>query len=35
MSVIATMRTWLPLDQLAFLMQLSVQPLAERLGVTR
>ena len=32
-SVIATMQTWLPSDQLAFLMELSVQPLAERLGV--
>ncbi|WP_028063821.1 MBL fold metallo-hydrolase [Solirubrobacter soli] len=32
-SVIATMRTWLPSDQLAFLMELSVQPLAGRLGV--
>ena len=32
-SVIATMRTWLPSDQLAFLMELSVQPLAQRLGV--
>jgi hypothetical protein len=28
-SVIATMRTWLPSDELAFLMELSVQPLAE------
>jgi glyoxylase-like metal-dependent hydrolase (beta-lactamase superfamily II) len=33
LSVIATMRTWLPSDELAFLMELSVQPLAERLGV--
>ena len=32
-SVIARMRTWLPSDQLAFLMELSVRPLAERLGV--
>jgi glyoxylase-like metal-dependent hydrolase (beta-lactamase superfamily II) len=32
-SVVATMRTWLPSGQLAFLMELSVEPLAESLGV--